>query len=156
MLDRGLAILPLVGGGFLLMKISPRTARLGNLPLAYLVGVGAAVAVGGSVLGTILPQAQAAAGAFSPARLANDWFVYLVNGFLMLLGTITTLAYFHFGAKATPSGPVQRRLVRVLGWVGQFFVAITLGVIFAGVFTAAITALIERLNSVLSFILMLF
>jgi hypothetical protein len=126
-LERGLAVFPLLGGVLLLMKISPRTARLGNLPLAFLVGVGAAVAVGGSILGTIFPQAQAAMGAFSASRLANNRLKYLSEG------------------------PRRLRLVRILGRVGQVFVAITLGVIFAGVFTAAMTAWIERMNSILVF-----
>jgi hypothetical protein len=69
----------------------------------------------------------------------------------MLIGTITSLAYFHFGAISTPGGPRRLRLVRILGRVGQVFVAITLGVIFAGVFTAAMTAWIERMNSILVF-----
>jgi len=52
----------------------------------------------------------------------------------MLVGTITTLVYFHFGAKATAGGPQRSKLVIWLGWIGQVFIAITLGVLFAGVF----------------------
>ena len=74
----------------------------------------------------------------------------------MLLGTITTLVYFHFGAKSTPDGPQRSRLVIVLGWIGQVFIAITLGVLFAGVFAASMTALIERLNFIWSFLAKLF
>jgi hypothetical protein len=107
--------------------------------------------VGGSILGTIFPQAQAAMGAFSASRLANNRLKYLSEGIVMLIGTITSLAYFHFGAISTPGGPRRLRLVRILGRVGQVFVAITLGVIFAGVFTAAMTAWIERMNSILVF-----
>ena len=33
-----------------------------------------------------------------------------------------------------------------IGWVGQFFVAITFGALFSGVYLAAITALIERIS----------
>ena len=64
----------------------------------------------------------------------------------MLVGTITTLVYFHFGAKATAGGPQRSKLVIWLGRIGQVFIAITLGVLFAGVFAASMTALIERLN----------
>jgi hypothetical protein len=70
----------------------------------------------------------------------------------MLVGTITTLVYFHFGARSTPDGPQRSKLVIVLGWIGQIFIAITLGVLFAGVFAAAMTALIERLNFIWSFL----
>ena len=70
----------------------------------------------------------------------------------MLVGTVTTLAYFHFGAKATANGPQRSKLVTMLSWVGQVFIAITFGVLFAGVFTAAMTALIERLNFLITFL----
>jgi hypothetical protein len=43
-------------------------------------------------------------------------------------------------------------LVTTLGWIGQVFIAITLGVLFAGVFAAAMTALIERLSFIWSFL----
>jgi hypothetical protein len=36
--------------------------------------------------------------------------------------------------------------------VGQVFIAITFGVLFAGVFMAAMTALIDRLNFMISFL----
>ncbi|MEE8391855.1 MAG: hypothetical protein V3S14_13810, partial [Anaerolineae bacterium] len=40
----------------LLFKILPRTAYIGNFSLAYLIGVGTAVALGGALLGTLIPQ----------------------------------------------------------------------------------------------------
>ena len=70
----------------------------------------------------------------------------------MLVGTITTLVYFHFGAKATAGGPQRSKLVIWLGWIGQVFIAITLGVLFAGVIAAALTALIERMNFIWYFL----
>jgi hypothetical protein len=66
---------------------------------------------------------------------------------LMLVGTISTLVYFHFGAKPGPEGPVRSKLVVILGAIGQAFIAITFGVLFAGVYAAALTALIQRLIS---------
>ena len=54
-----LTIIPLVLGLLLLLKLSPRTARLGTPSMAFLVGVGAAVAVGGAVMGTLFPQVSA-------------------------------------------------------------------------------------------------
>ena len=46
---------PLILGVWLLTKTSPRLSRLGNPVLAYLVGVGAAAAISGALLGTIFP-----------------------------------------------------------------------------------------------------
>ena len=150
--ERLLALVPLIFGVLLLMKLSARTAWLGNVSVAFLVGVGAAVAVGGAVLGTLIPQTQASFNVFNPAGTGDSLLARLFFGAIMLVGTITTLIYFQFGAKATAGGPQRSRLVIWLGWVGQVFIAITLGVLFAGVFAASLTALIERLNVSLNFI----
>ena len=151
-LERLLALVPLVLGVLLLMKLSPRTAWLGTPSVAFLVGVGAAVAVGGAVMGTLIPQTQASFTVFNPANAEESLLARLFFGAIMLVGTITTLVYFHFGAKATAGGPQRNKLVVWLGWIGQVFIAITLGVLFAGVFAAAMTALIERLNFIWYFL----
>ena len=151
-IERLLALVPLILGVLLLMKLSPRTAWLGNPTLAFLVGVGAAVAVGGAVMGTLIPQTQASFNVFNPTSAGESWLARLFFGAIMLVGTITTLVYFHFGAKATAGGPQRSKLVIWLGWIGQVFIAITLGVLFAGVFAAAMTALIERLNFIWYFL----
>ena len=54
-----LALFPLILAGLLIAKISPRFAFIGNLPMSYLVGVSAAVAIGGAVTGTLIPQVLA-------------------------------------------------------------------------------------------------
>jgi hypothetical protein len=70
----------------------------------------------------------------------------------VLVGVVTTLVYFHFGAKATPSGPQRGKLIQSLSWAGQIFVAITFGALFAGVYAAAMTALIERIYFLWAFL----
>jgi hypothetical protein len=128
---------PMVGGALLLTKISPRMASLGTLPMAYLVGVGAAVAVGGAVFGTLLGQVGGTAKTITVAG---------VEGFIVLVGTICTLAYFQFSGSARPGQTMLRQpLVEGLATAGQVFVGITLGALFAGVYAAALTALMERL-----------
>jgi uncharacterized protein involved in cysteine biosynthesis len=70
---------------------------------------------------------------------------------------LTTLVYFHFGARQKlGSAPRRPEWLEILALVGQVFIAITLGVIFAGVFTASLTALIERVYSIADIILSLF
>jgi hypothetical protein len=153
--ERILALLALGLGVLLLLKISPRTSRLGNPVMAYLVGVAAAVAIGGAVLGTLLPQTQASINVMDMSGAGANLLERISFGLLMLLGTIATLAYFHFGAKSTQSGPQRNKVVTILGYIGQVFIAITLGVLFAGVFTASLTALIERISSLSDFFLRL-
>jgi hypothetical protein len=147
-----LPIIPLVLGLLLLLKLSPRTARLGTPSMAFLVGVGAAVAVGGAVMGTLFPQTRASMNALNLSGAGQYWLEHLSEGVVMLVGTLTTLVYFHYGAKATKSGPQRGKLVNLLSWVGQVFIAITFGVLFASVFVAAMTALIERLNFIITFL----
>jgi hypothetical protein len=156
--DPGQAVwiaLPLLGSFLLLFKVSPRLSHVGQLPMAYLVGVGAAVTIGGAVLGTLLPQVRATFDGFdlrSAGTSGVDTAITLFNGVLVLLGVIGTLVYFHFGATQKADGSVRRNpVVNVLAWIGRIYIAITFGVLFAGVYMAALTALIERMDSIRSF-----
>ncbi len=139
-----LSLVPLVLSGMLLTKLSPRFSRLGNLPMAYLVGVGAAIAIGGSVLGTIFGQVKGAWNQFTPIA-GNSVFLAYIEGAFLLLGTLATLAYFHFHAKSIGTFGGKRTIIAtIFSWIGRIFIAITLGAVFASVLTAAATALIER------------
>jgi len=147
-----LAGIPLILSVLVLMKISPRLTPLGSPAMGLLVGVSAAVAIGGAVLGTILPQSLATINAFNlnaaaarnvPALRA------LLDGAFILTGAVTTLVYFHFGARVAPDGTLRRfGLIELVAWVGRIFIAVSLGVLFAGVYSAALAALIERLSSI--------
>jgi hypothetical protein len=135
------AILFLILGALMLTKISPRLTKLGNPAVAYLVGVGAATAIGGAVVGTLFPQTSASINVFS----GNNFF----DGLVILVGTLTTLLYFQFviGRKREDEPPDQRpRGLEVVSGVGQIFIAVTFGALFTGVYLAAITALIERVS----------
>lgn len=149
--QKGLLLIPLVLSALLLMKVSPRLGWLGGPAVGYLVGAGAAVAISGAVLGTIFPQVAAAAEPFDViglTQLGINPLQSLFNGAVMLVGTIATLAYFHFGAHRNEDGSVKRNgLIEAIAWVGKLFVALTLGVLFAGVYSAALSALIERVHS---------
>jgi hypothetical protein len=106
------------------------------------------------VLGTIFPQVAASAEPFDMFGLIEQGVnpgESLFNGLVMLVGTVGTLAYFHFGARRQANGSVKRNgLIEAIAWVGKLFVALTLGVLFAGVYAAALAALIERIHSLLS------
>lgn len=152
-------IIPLLGSILLLFNIFPRLSNIGQLPMAYLVGVGAAVAIGGAVLGTLFPQISATFNDFDVglAVTHNTNVIFLIlNGVVLLVGVIGTMVYFHFGASQKTDGTVQRNiLVNVFAWVGRVYIAVTFGVLFAGVYMAALTALIERMDSIRSFFIQL-
>jgi hypothetical protein len=144
-----MVLIPLILSGLLLLKLSPKFSRLGNIPMAYLVGAGAAIAIGGAVMGTIFGQVKGAWSMFFPSNGEAPILAYLEGGFL-LLGTLATLAYFHFNArKGSTTGGTRNLLMRIFAWIGKIFIAITLGVVFASVLTAAATALIERTDFIL-------
>lgn len=140
------AIIPLVLSGLLLMKLSPRYSRFGNPSMALLVGIGAAVAVGGAMLGTIFGQIKGAVSYFGIQPDGSPASLYLiVEGVFFLIGTLAALAYFQFSARSMKKTEPRRSiLVNIFAWIGKIFIAITLGAVFAGVLTAGITALVER------------
>jgi hypothetical protein len=138
----------LLGSILLLMKVTPRLTVLGQLPMAYLVGVGAAVSVGGAIIGTMLPQIAATINAFDLRTARINPFYALFSGVLILVGVLGTLAYFHFGARKWDDGSIKRNVfIGALTWIGRVYIAISFGVLFAGVYLAALTAFINRVDS---------
>jgi hypothetical protein len=141
---------PLVLGLWMFAKLLPRFSRFGNPVLAYLVGAGAAAAIGGAIFGTLFPQVDATTNLFQTSQ-GNAWN-WIFNG-LILLGTVTTLIYFHFSVRSTPSGTSKRLMfIEILSQVGQVFIAITLGALFAGVLVATLSAFVERMAFLWKFI----
>jgi hypothetical protein len=152
-----LVIIPLLLSILLLARAFPRLSSAGSPPLAFLVGVGAAVAIGGAITGTIVPQVLAAinSGATqTPFPGATRNWMDVVNWGVILLGTLATLAYFHFGARLRNPGqtPSRAAWIEEIAGIGKLFIAITLGAIFAGVYAAAMAALIERMDAMVQFI----
>jgi hypothetical protein len=150
-----LLIVPFILSVSLLTKFLPRMSWIGNFAMAVLVGVGAATATGGTLIGTLIPQAQASMDGlnFRVAASSTDAFYGLLEGFVMMAGTVLTLVYFQFGAKRSSDGSVKRNaIIELLAFLGRIFIAITLGVLFAGVYMTALTAMIERLSSVINFV----
>ena len=159
----GLGLVPFVLGLLLLFKLSPRLSGVGTLPMAILVGIGAAVVIGGAVFGTIFGQVGGTIGLFS-LRADGDILARLVEGVFVLIGTICTLAYFQFSTRGRPAAaapaasavsaaapeaaaaPRRAFSIELLSKIGQVFIGITLGAMFAGVLTASITALLERIG----------
>ena len=151
-----LLVAPLLGVAFILMKVSPRLSGIARITMAFLVGAGAAVALAGALTGTIIPQVNATIDFFDPQTAAArniGAIEVLGNGAILLAGVVTSLAYFHFGARQKPDGTTKRFvLIDMFAWVGRIFIGITLGTIFAGVYAAALTAFIERISSLVIFI----
>lgn len=157
--DRGeqlLTLVPILLSLLLLAKLSPRLARVGNIPMAYLVGAGAAAALGGTVIGTLFPQSTATMNLFDlqAAREAGtNLGAQFIDAVVILVGTLATLAYFHFGVRSDPDRQPQRQgWIDGLSQIGSVFIAIAFGVLFAGVYAASLTSLVQRLYFLVDFI----
>jgi len=150
-------IVPLVLIAMLLLKLSPATARLGGAPMALLVGVAAAVIVGGAITGTLLPQSLSAMDSLDPGVVSPQTGATgverIFNVALMLLGTISTLLYFRFtrressGPVVTPTWSTWLLSSEPLMLLGKAFIAVTFGVMFAGALAASMMVLAERVQS---------
>jgi hypothetical protein len=149
-----LAIPPFLLGLWLLMKAFPKMSRFGNPIMGYLVGAGAATAIGGAVLGTLLPQMQATINLFdlgaAPSNSILPLVGFFLKGIIIFIGTLATLAYFQFGAQPATDQVSGRFLwLERFRQLGQVFIAMTFGFLFAGVYAAALTALVDRLRVIL-------
>lgn len=149
-----LGLIPFVLGILLVFKLIPRLSGVASLSMAILVGVGAAVAVGGAIFGTIGGQIS---GTISLFRInqGGDVLARLAEGVFVVFGTISTLAYFQFTTRSRAALPEQetpnRREVvpEVLAKIGQVFIGVTLGAMFAGVYAASLSALVERIGFII-------
>lgn len=143
-------LVPLIFSVLLSFKLIPKLSSVGNISMGFLVGIGAAVAIGGAVLGTIISQIEATVIQFSQRTILSagtDIYQVIFEGGFVLFGTICTLVYFHFGAKhRTDKLPIRSVLIETIAGLGKIFIAITFGALFAAVFLTALTALIERLD----------
>jgi hypothetical protein len=156
-------IVPIVLILLLVLGQIPRFAGIGSIPLAYLAGLSAAIAIGGALFGTLIPQSRTIIEAFNPA----NWYeepqlasFRIIEAVIMLLGTLGTLAYFHFGRKRNSENEVEKseRPLIFEAWskVGQVFIGIALGAVFAGLFSSALMALIDRIIAISETISLLF
>jgi hypothetical protein len=135
-----IVVVALVLGIMVWFKASPRLAWIGNIPMGYLIGVGAATVLGGAIIGTLGPQIVAAgAPATSPSGGQPD----VIMTIIVAVGTIITLLSFGY-YRAGRSSPVQ--LINVAG--RRFFLMIGLGAVFALVFMASVTLLLDRLYAI--------
>lgn len=141
---------PLLLGALLLLKGIPRLSALGNVSMGFMLGVGAAVAISGALLGTLVPQMQATATGIS---LENGGAA-LLNGGLVLVGTLTSL--FVFSPRLRRADKELHPITLWLQRTGRAFVVVSLAVAFSGALTSALTILIERLWELADFTQLLF
>ena len=143
-----LLLVPLVLGLLLLFKSSRRAGPLswfGNLSVAFLLGVGAAVAIVGGILGTLLPQVG---GASDVTRYMTRYGTVpgLLSGIVAVVGTVGVLLHFTFGSGEGRLAQFRSSVVRVWGGVGWLFVLIAFGALLATIFLSRLSLLMGRIQ----------
>jgi hypothetical protein len=133
----------------LLARVSGRQqiSWVANLPLALVFGVGAALALGGTLVGTLMPQLR------DSARPISSDPIQAVGAVLLVLGVVLTLCYFYFTVpRETPTG----RVVAVGAQIGRWLLMIAFGFFLAGSLLTYLTALNERLAFIVGWVRSLF
>lgn len=129
---------PLVLGVLLLPRITrqQRWSWLANIPLALVFGVGAALAAGGAIAGTLIPQVSLGSRAASGVES-------IIATILLAIGTIAVLCSFYF---TVPRESSSGRLIRSGAALGHWLLMLAFGFFFAGAVQTYMAALVERLR----------
>jgi hypothetical protein len=140
---------------FLILKIRPQQSKiasaLGNIPLALVLGVGTALAIGGALFGTLLPQTTATMNISLNLNHYPDTdnqvgLVLWLNNIIIMLGTIGTFFYFTFAVRAHGLlGGFREGFVRFWAGMGRLMIIFTLAALFANTFSSRVALLISRL-----------
>jgi len=139
-----LDLIPVVLGAALLLKLTPnfRSTTFSNLGLAYLFGIGAALAIGGALAGALVPQLVATMVSLAPQGDVLTAF----NAALLGVGTLGALLAFRFVEPG--ERPWQRAyglVAGVWGTIGRGFIMVAFGAILAGLVAARVAVLVGQL-----------
>lgn len=154
-----LALVPLIMACLLVLMLFRRGTRLGAVPLAFLGGVLAALAIVGVTRGTLAPQLLSMIDRFAPGQLlhqAQPQWTVILEALMILLGVISVLFVFHHQGKSGPGGVSRSVYLEGIGSIGQIFIGITFGALFVGLFSSALIALISSLSEIIQFITLWF
>lgn len=113
--------------------------RLSEIPVAILLGVGVGVALGGAILGTLVPQLDAATNPAVPDILKP------LGQVVAVVGTVTGLTVFTFTARR-PARHIVNRLLNGSARIGRWFVLIGFGAAYGGVLIASLAFFADRVQ----------
>lgn len=145
-------VLPFVLCALLAVRQWPLIRPWAAVSLAFLIGTGSALAIGGALFGSLWSQVLATASlSLNPADFGETQFFLTSNAFwqnlAILIGTVGTFCYFAF--RIRPRGPLRdlrAAFIRFWSGVGLWMVMMTLGALFASAALSRFTLLIERVQ----------
>lgn len=121
-------LIPMALGLLLFTRVSKKHSYLSKVPLSFIVGIGAALAIRGAVFSDLAVQI---ASAMVPLTT--------VSNIIMLVGTICTLIYFTFTFKPTP-------VTRPISTLGRYIMMAAFGAAFGNTVMVRMSLLIGRLQ----------
>ena len=127
------------------------TARLAGIPLALLLGVGAAVAIGGVLRGTLVPQMAASIVSLAPIDYGGGLrgWAFALDAAFMLLTTLAVLGAYHYRAGQPGTNNVWNWLGRRVGQFGRAMILLVLAALLAGAMLSFFSALRGRFDFLL-------
>jgi hypothetical protein len=138
-------IVPAVLALCLLLRGAGPLGVLANWGVAFVVGVGSALALAGALSGTLLPQVTASAvplaGSTGNVGAGADW-ASIAGNLVLVVGVLATLSYFYFTATRQS---VEGRLLRGAGFIGKYTMMVAFGALFASLTLSRLSLLIGRL-----------
>jgi hypothetical protein len=140
-----ISLIGVVLGALLLTRGIRGLAWLSDLSVAILLGVGVGVALGGAIVGTLVPQVEAATSYTVAVPSVAPDLLKPVGQIVALVGTVTGLMVFSFSARR----PLRRSMNRLMNGgarIGRWFVLIGLGAAYGGVLVASLAFFADRVQ----------
>ena len=138
--------LSLALGLFLFLKPLKAVSWLGSVSIAFLLGVGAALAIAGALLGTLLPQINAT-GDVMHYVVRYGPRLGLFSGLVTMVGTTGVLLHFYFGSdRSGRLAQVRNGIVRIWGGLGRWFLFVAFGAVLGTTFLSRFSLLVGRIE----------
>ncbi len=132
--EKWILIIPFLLSLMMLTRFIPNISWISRYAIAFVVGIGAGLAITGGIQGILIPQIK---GTLIPLFGKGNFWHY-VNNWLLVAGVITTLFYFYFSIH-------HRGLLAVFAKIGVIFIMIAFGAAFGYTVMARVSLLIGRL-----------
>ncbi len=116
----------------LLGHVAPQLMWISRWPIAFTVGVGSGLGITGTLQGILVPQINAT---FLP--LWTSSMLHTFNNWIIVFGTLTTLAYFYFSVE-------HKGVLGGMARVGIVFIMVGFGASFGYTVMARVSLLIGR------------
>jgi hypothetical protein len=127
--------LSIILGIALFFRFVPQYRWVYRYPMAIVIGTGTGLAISGAIGAQVVNQMKA-----NFMNLAGGDAMALISNLLIIVGSITALAYFLF------TETMKRGGLDMVGKLGRYFIMGALGATFGSVMTFRINALIGRID----------